>query len=227
MKNFFISENGQMSETAVTLFFITLSGGLQDAYTYIIRGGTFANAQTGNIVLMSDKLFTGNVTGALKYCVPVTAFAFGIFVSSLIRYNFKQNKIIHWRQIILLIEIVILFLVAFIPQNLNNLANAAVSFACAMQVETFQKINTHSFASTMCIGNLKSGVEAMSMYICTKNRDYFEKAEHYIFIILSFALGAGLGSFFSFLTEKLIILSCVLLSISFFIMFIDKKQNSR
>ena len=29
---------------------LTLSGGLQDAYTYLRRGKVFANAQTGNIV---------------------------------------------------------------------------------------------------------------------------------------------------------------------------------
>ena len=45
--------HGQMSEAFSTMVFLTLSGGLQDAYTYCIRGQVFANAQTGNIVLMS------------------------------------------------------------------------------------------------------------------------------------------------------------------------------
>ncbi len=44
---------GQMSESMLTAAFIILSGGLQDAYTYLCRGKVFANAQTGNIVLFS------------------------------------------------------------------------------------------------------------------------------------------------------------------------------
>ena len=47
---------GQMSESMLTAAFIILSGGLQDAYTYLCRGKVFANAQTGNIVLMSTHL---------------------------------------------------------------------------------------------------------------------------------------------------------------------------
>ena len=40
----------QMSESFLTAAFLSVSGGLQDMYTYISRGHVFANAQTGNIV---------------------------------------------------------------------------------------------------------------------------------------------------------------------------------
>ena len=43
-----------MSEAFRTVLFLSLSGGLQDAYTYLGRGGVFANAQTGNIVFMGQ-----------------------------------------------------------------------------------------------------------------------------------------------------------------------------
>ena len=46
----------QMSESFLTAAFLSLSGGLQDAYTYIYRGHVFANAQTGNIVLLSQSI---------------------------------------------------------------------------------------------------------------------------------------------------------------------------
>ena len=53
--------HGQMSEAFSTMVFLTLSGGLQDAYTYCVRGQVFANAQTGNIVLMSQRAFAGDL----------------------------------------------------------------------------------------------------------------------------------------------------------------------
>ena len=48
--------HGQMSDTFRAAIFVILSGGFQDAYTYICRGQVFANAQTGNIVLLSAAL---------------------------------------------------------------------------------------------------------------------------------------------------------------------------
>ena len=44
----------QMSEAFVNSAFLALSGGFQDAYTYFTREEVFSNAQTGNVVLMSQ-----------------------------------------------------------------------------------------------------------------------------------------------------------------------------
>ena len=70
---------GQMSESMLTASFVILSGGLQDAYTYLCRGKVFANAQTGNIVLFSAYLFDGAWDQCLRYLVPVLSFMTGHF----------------------------------------------------------------------------------------------------------------------------------------------------
>lgn len=59
--------HGQMSDSFLMSAFIILSGGLQDAYTYCCRDKVFANAQTGNIVLMSTHLLqaTGQMFSAI------------------------------------------------------------------------------------------------------------------------------------------------------------------
>ena len=67
-----------MSESMLTASFIIVSGGLQDAYTYLCRGGVFANAQTGNIVLFSAYLFEGAWDHCLRYLIPVLSFMAGI-----------------------------------------------------------------------------------------------------------------------------------------------------
>ena len=59
--------HGQMSDSFRAAVCIVLSGGFQDAYTYWCRGGVFANAQTGNIVLLSTALFRGEWHTVLKY----------------------------------------------------------------------------------------------------------------------------------------------------------------
>ena len=57
----------QMSDSYLTAVLIVLSGGLLDAYTYFCRGQVFANAPTGNIVLMSAQLASGQWLRAVRY----------------------------------------------------------------------------------------------------------------------------------------------------------------
>ena len=122
----------QRSEAFSTMAFLTLSGGLQDAYTYFVRDGVFANAQTGNIVLMSARAFSGDLAGVLRYLIPLTAFALGVFAAEMLRQRERRISVLHWRQLVVLAEILLLFLVGFLPPELNPLANALVSFTCAM-----------------------------------------------------------------------------------------------
>ena len=212
---------GQMSESLLMSAFVILSGGLQDAYTYLCRGGVFANAQTGNIVLFSTCLFEGDWHRSLHYLVPVLSFMLGIFVAECVHRRFKHMERVHWRQLILLAEIVFLFAVGFLPQSVDTPANAVVSFVCAMQVQTFRKVRGHAYASTMCIGNMRSGTEALCVYFHTHDREVLHKALTYFGVIGVFAAGAGLGAL---LTARFgirgIWLSCALLAVSFLIMFI-------
>ena len=112
---FLQKHHGQMSDSMLTAFFIILSGGLQDAYTYCCRGKVFANAQTGNIVLLSTHLFEGDWGQVLRYLVPVLAFLLGIYIAECVHRRFKRMEKVHWRQLIILTEIVLLAAVVFGP----------------------------------------------------------------------------------------------------------------
>ena len=138
---------GQMSEAFCTAMFLSLSGGLQDVYTYLFRGKVFANAQTGNIVLMAVHAFAGEWGRVLHYLVPLCFFALGVFAAELMHQKLQNLQRLHWRQLVVLCEIVMLFVVGFFPQEWNLMANALVSFACAMQVQTFRKVNGYASVS--------------------------------------------------------------------------------
>ena len=215
----------QMSEAFVTSVFLALSGGFQDAYTYFTREEVFSNAQTGNIVLMSTHLMMGEWLDVLRYLLPLLAFASGVFFAEKIHVIFKYAKKLHWRQGVLLMEIVILFFVGFMPKHLDLLATVLVSFACAMQVQTFRKVSGYSYASTMCIGNLRSGTAALSGFIHERKPEQLRQAMYYFGVIFFFALGAGLGGNLSLSFGMHIIwISCGLLLVSFLMMFKEKIQ---
>ena len=194
-----LSRNGQMSEAFCTAMFLSVSGGLQDVYTYLYRGKVFANAQTGNIVLCSVKLFEGDWSAVLHYLVPLCFFALGVFTAELLRQKFQQMQRLHWRQLVVLCEIVMLFVVGFFPQEWNLVANALV------------------------IANLRSGLDSVCSGLGGANRAARCKAFHYFAIILLFALGAGLGSVaLGFCGAKAIWFSCLLLAVSFCLMFLKE-----
>ena len=110
----------------------------------------------------------------------------------------------------------LLFLVGFIPHSLDQLANALVSFSCAMQVQAFRKMEGFPFASTMCIGNLRSGMESLCAFLRTGDHQERRKACLYFFLIFLFALGAEAGSLAAELLDlPAIWLSCVLLAVGF------------
>lgn len=165
-----LSEN-QMSEAFINSMFLALSGGFQDAYTYNCRDEVFSNAQTGNVVLMSQNFLEGNFTAGLRYLFPILFFAMGVFLAENFQEHYRYAKRLHWRQVLLAAEIVILAIVGFIPSSYNMLAAMLVSFACAIQVQTFRKVGGYSYASTMCIGNLRSGTAALSMYLRDKKKN--------------------------------------------------------
>ena len=218
--------HGQMSDKFRSAVFIILSGGFQDAYTYCCRGGVFANAQTGNIVLMSAALFRGDWEAVVKYLVPVLSFLLGIAVAELVHVHYRKQEKIHWRQIVLIEEILLLFIVGFIPVTLDPLANALVSFVCALQVQTFHKIHGQPYASTMCIGNMRSGMESLVAYFRSRDHETLVKSLTYFGVIGVFAAGAGIGSVLSqMIGHGIIWVCCGLLSVSFFLMFIHEKQE--
>ena len=217
--------HGQMSESLLTASFIILSGGLQDAYTYLCRGKVFANAQTGNIVLFSAHLFEGEWALSARYLVPLLSFMLGVFVAECVHRRYKSMEKVHWRQLIILAEIVLLFFVGFLPQSVNTLANALVSFVCAMQVQTFRKVRGHAYASTMCSGNMRSGTDALCAYFHTRDKKILQKALTYFAVIGIFAVGAGLGALLTKrFAERGIWVSCALLTVSFLIMFIREEN---
>ena len=185
----------QMSETILIGSLLALAGGFLDAYTYICRGGVFANAQTGNIVLFSMHLCQMEWERALTSAIPIIAFAAGIMMTETVRRRQKTAGFLHWRQCMLLLEIAIITVAMFIPHgHLDPVVNIMIAFVCSLQVHSFRRVHGHGVASTMCTGNLRSGTEALYCYIETKDPYYRHKYRCYYGVILAFIAGAVGGT---------------------------------
>ena len=222
-----LSFQRQGSETMRLGILLALSGGLMDAYSYLFRGEVFANAQTGNILLCSVALSQGEWGVAVQYAFPVLAFGLGILMTFLIRQRFRNRTTrIHWRQLGVLAEILLLTLVAFLPQQANLLANSLISLACGFQVEAFRKIHGNAIATTMCIGNLRSATQHMCSYANTKDKEYIKKGLLYYGIIFFFVIGAVIGNAcVEMFAEKALLIASAILAVAFVMMFVDGEKE--
>lgn len=220
-------KRGQMSESLLLGGLLAMAGGFFDAYTYLCRGGVFANAQTGNIVLFGIKLAGRDWLAALAYLLPIVAFACGVVAAEAVkRWGKADAKGLHWRQVIVLAEIALLAAVSFAPQEMNAVVNIVISFVCAMQVESFRKVHGSAFATTMCTGNLRSGTEQLVLWRQTGDRKAARKAGHYYAIILLFVLGAAMGAWLTALWgERALLLTCALLLAAFALMFYEEEAR--
>ena len=222
-----LSFQRQVSETMRLGILLALSGGLMDAYSYLFRGEVFANAQTGNILLCSVALSQGEWGVAVQYAFPVLAFGLGILMTFLIHQRFRnRTNRIHWRQLGVLAEILLLTLVAFLPQQANLLANSLISLACGFQVEAFRKIHGNAIATTMCIGNLRSATQHMCSYANTKDKEYIKKGLLYYGIIFFFVIGAVIGNAcVEMFAEKALLIASAILAVAFVMMFVDGEKE--
>ncbi len=213
----------QTSDTFRMGLLLSMVGGFTDAYTFFVRGEVLANAQTGNIVFLGLRLIEKKWYEAFFYFLPVSAFILGILIAEFIREKFRNSKI-HWRQIILIIEIIVLALCGFVPKgNMDVFVNIAISFMCSLQVQAFRKTNGSQSATTMCTGNLRSGTENLYYFLTQKDLSAKKNFMIYYGLIFFFLTGVILGAFFSeWFQERAILFCCIILLTIFGIMFKDR-----
>ena len=185
----------QMSDTLFVGALLSCAGGFLDAYTNLLRGKVFANAQTGNMVLFGINLLEKNVTGMFCYLLPIFFFFLGVLIAEIIKDRFKEKENIHWRQVILLIECIMLTVTAFMPSSWDLIVNSIISFVCSLQVEAFRKLHGSPYATTMCTGNLRSATWHFYAYTKNKEKISLVNSLRYFTIIGFFILGAVAGAF--------------------------------
>ena len=213
-------EKKQMSESMIIAILLALGGGFRDAYSFNSRGQVFANAQTGNLVLLSQSIAKKDPHLILKYILPVLAFFVGVYLTEIIKEYCRENKIIHWRQIIAIMEVLMLVAVGFMPDSMDYVANVTISLACAMQVQSFRKFHGVTMATTMCTGNLRSATELLSAYHLRGDESKKKRSLYYYFVIAVFGIGAATGAITSDIFGlKAIWIDAAVMFVGFVLMF--------
>jgi uncharacterized membrane protein YoaK (UPF0700 family) len=222
------------SESVRLGILLAIVGGFLDAYTFICRGAVFANAQTGNIVLVGIELTKGNFEQAIMALLPILAFIVGIIVTERIK-DFKFPSITFvtgTERVILFIEIIVLFIIGFIPTTVPNIfVTVPISFVSSVQIASFGKLVDSPYSTTMCTGNLRSALKSAYEAFTKRDKNSAMKSVRYLIIVFCFVIGAYLcGILTLWIGVKSIWLAVIILIISVSLFSIDEhrfKQNKK
>jgi len=175
---------------------LSCAGGYLDAFTWVGQGGVFANAQTGNVVLLGINVATGQWSEALRHLMPIIAFVVGVFAAFWIR-SLASARGEPWINLIsLLLELAVLIVVAFLPTGSSSMPIVlAISFVASIQSSIFTKLDKWSYNSVIATGNLRRATESLFRGV-SRHRDTgdLEQSKKFGAVSLSFLAGAGLGA---------------------------------
>lgn len=218
-------------ESIYFILVLSVVGGFLDAYTYIMRGGVFANAQTGNVVLVGVYLSTGKWIAALKVLPAIIAFIVGVVVVE----NIKEvkSRIVNndWVIIILVSKILILFLIGLIPETVPDIfVIVIISFLASVQVSSFKNLLDKPCSTTMITANMRYFTEYVMGWYKEKDKQQGERALRYFIIILAFLAGAVIGGIFIQLFHLRSIWFCsillAMLLIGYFLSLNNKRRKT-
>lgn len=204
---------------------LAIVGGFLDSYTFICRGGVFANAQTGNIVLIGVEITKGNLGQATIALLPVLAFIAGIIITERIKdISPSSSFITETERIILIIEIIVLFIIGFVPTSVPHIfVIIPISFVSSVQIASFGKLVDSPYSTTMCTGNLRSASQAAYIAFTKKDSCSAIKTARYAIVIVSFIVGAYLGGLLTiWVGVKSIWFTVIVLILSMSLFSIDK-----
>ncbi len=222
------SFHGQVSESLRLGLLLAIVGGFLEAYTFLSRGGVFANCETGNMVLLALYLAQGDLSRAFTYFPPILAFFLGVLLTNKIRRLAAPHPKLHWRQITVLFEAACLAVVAFVPYGrFDVVVTTLVSFACSIQVQSFRKVHGSAYATTMCTGNLRSAADNLYAYTALHDRAAGTRCRNYLTVVLVFMLGAVIGGLTTqVFAEKSVLFCCIPLLLAFLMMFLHPETTA-
>jgi uncharacterized membrane protein YoaK (UPF0700 family) len=175
---------------------LSLAGGFLDAFTWVGHGRVFANAQTGNVVLLGVEAARGDWFQALRHLAPIGAFMLGVFVAHRLRVHDRPRGTRRAALISLGVEIVLLLVVATLPPAFPDTPIVlGIAFVAAVQSSSFAKVEGLAYSSVMTTGNLRRAAEFLFAGT-TPPRDPVALPRAGVFwsICVSFGLGAAAGA---------------------------------
>ncbi|WP_020498582.1 YoaK family protein [Sciscionella marina] len=190
------TENTRLTAPSLPLgVLLSAGGGFLDAFTYVGHHGVFANAQTGNVVLLGISSATGHWADAVRHVPPLIAFVLGVLTAEALVLPRVARFVRRPMRLALVLEILVLAVLAVVPGGLGDTAVVVlVAYAAAVQATSFRTLRRWSYNSVMTTGNLRTATSAAFRAVAGQDREAAEQAGAFGAICLGFLAGAAAGA---------------------------------
>lgn len=210
---------------------ITVSG-FWGAFTYLLRGNVFCNAQTGNVVLLGLVIGFGNVRQIIYYLIPIFAYLAGAFLSEILPNPIKHNMQIRWDTLLIGVEILVVVILGFIPESFPvQISQVAINFIASMQFNTFRQAQGTPMATTFATNHIRQigiGLAKEIQHWNKTDKSHRIKLKKHFFMLLCFLLGAVIGTAFcNRIQGRAIWITAIPLICLFCLMVHDDKVNGK
>lgn len=178
----------KFSKSFTFLSTLTFIGGFLDIYTFITRGGVFANTQTTNLAKLGYVIANNQIYECIQYILPIIACIIG-GVTSTILVKKRNDDGLHKH--LLLFEVLVFILVGLVRgSKYDLLVNTSVSFITSFQLNLFRKYEDISHNTTIMTGNLRQVGEFIANYLISRNKNDRSIFIKYTSLVSMFLLGA-------------------------------------
>ncbi len=170
---------------------LILVGGMMGAYTYLVRGGVFCNAQTANVLMMALALGRGEWSRGLYYLIPFTAYLLGAMVSEALPTGIRHRRMLRWDTLLIGFEILVLLLMGLVPPSWPvQIVQVSINFIASMQYNTFRQAEGIPMSTTFITNHVRQmGVQAVTS-LHRHDRAAGGRALRHLLMIFMFFLGA-------------------------------------
>ncbi len=179
------------------------SAGMMGAYTYVLRGGVFCNAQTANVVVMAISFGKGDWLGGLYFLIPISAYLLGTFVSEILPSPVRKLGFLRFDTCLIIFETVVLLIIGFIPLSVpHQVVQVIVNFIASMQYNTFRQAEGIPMATTFCTNHIRQIGVGLAKEVGKKDGVAMRRGLIHAGMVSAFFSGAAVLTFLCPLLEE-------------------------
>jgi uncharacterized membrane protein YoaK (UPF0700 family) len=186
------------TERSRTLWFallLTVTNGFMDAHTFFVRGGVFANVQTGNVIFFAIDLSERKLAAALAHVWSILAFMVGVGLAAHIKSGRVERFVSHPLRWTMAVQVVVLASIGFVPVSVaHSYVTVPIAFLAAVQMGLFRNVGDLAYLPVATTGNLMRFVETGYDGFVDKHTPSRRACGVYGTLILGFTGGALMGA---------------------------------
>jgi len=177
---------------------LTVVAGFFGAFTYLLRGNVFCNAQTGNVVLMGLALGSGQWRHALYYLIPISAYIGGAFLSELLPNPLKHRLPVRWETVFIALEMLAVLFLGWLPESAPvQISQVTINFIASMQYNTFRQSQGVTMATTFATNHVRQigvGLAQELRHLGRPDKPHRKKLAIHGWMLLCFLGGTVVGT---------------------------------